>query len=76
MINSTVDSYKFQLAQEYSNVLTRQGRARDTGAFNNTEQDMEAMCEAYKVFVAEAVAKAIDANNKKIYEDLKQLLNR
>lgn len=74
MIRSSLDSLKMELAREYSNILVRQGRARDMGSFNNDEQDMEAMCDAYGTILIKAVAKVLDTNNKKVLEDVKNIL--
>lgn len=76
MVNSSVDNMKFELSQEYSNILIRQGRARDTMTFSDVEQNMEAMCDAYKVIFSKAIARVIEANNKKIYEDIKTILGK
>lgn len=74
MIRGALDSMKMELPREYSNILIRQGRARDMGSFNNDERDMEAMCDAYGVILIKAVAKVLDSNNKKVMEDVKTLL--
>jgi hypothetical protein len=75
MINSTIDNMKHQLPLEYNNVLVRQGRARDT-AFSTAEQDMEAMCDAYRVLIVQAVSDVIDANNRRVHEDVKALIQQ
>ena len=75
IISNTLKNLKMEVGREYSNILIRQGRARDVGAFNQTEQDMEAMCDAYGVILAKAFARVIEANNKKVYEDVQTILN-
>jgi hypothetical protein len=74
IVNSAVDAMKMQLPREYSNVLIRQGRAKDTGFFSSEEQDMEAMCDAYRVLLVEAIGGAIEANNKKITDEVKSII--
>lgn len=76
MINSAVDNMKVHLESEYGNILIRQGRARDTATFSQVEQNMEAMCDAYKVIFSKAISKVIESNNKRIKEDIDNLLRK
>lgn len=73
MINTSWNKMKFDIIREYSNILIRQGRARDAGAVNNAEKDMEAMCDAYASLFIRIFAQTIEANNRKITEELKEI---
>lgn len=75
MLTSEMASIKHELPIEYGNILCRQGRSKDTGNFTSTEMDMEAMCDAYMHFFSRAIAFTIDANNRKLLEDLRKYLN-
>jgi hypothetical protein len=75
LINNLLSSMKIELNREYANILYRQGRAKgDCANFNPVEMDTVAMCEAYSTLFARAVAGAIEANNKKLVEDIKKQL--
>lgn len=73
MITTSWNKMKFDIIKEYTNILVRQGRARDTGPANNAEKDMEAMCDAYSSLFIRIFAQVIEANNRKITEELKDL---
>jgi hypothetical protein len=70
MCKSAFEKMKFEIIREYGNALIMQGRARDVGALSDVERDTEAMCEAYSMSTMRIMAKVIEANNKKILEDL------
>lgn len=74
MLTTILDSMKMDVVREYSNALYRQGRARDTGTFSREEEDMLAMCDAYKIVLVKAITKVIEANNKKLQEDFQAIL--
>ncbi len=74
LIANTLKSLKMEVGREYSNILIRQGRARDVGSLSQVEQDMEAMCDAYGFVLSKAFARVIEANNKKVCDDVQKLL--
>lgn len=71
MIMRSWDKMKFDIVKEYTNILVRQGRARDVGASKDAEKDMEAMCDAYALVFTRIFSQVIEANNKKIRDELK-----
>ncbi|MGD9579872.1 MAG: hypothetical protein AB7V50_00730 [Vampirovibrionia bacterium] len=74
MVAGSWEKMKFDIIREYTNILVRQGRARDTGSVKDAERDMEAMCDAYARIFVRIFSQVIESNNKKITDELKDYL--
>lgn len=74
MLVNMFNNMKNDLVMEYTNTLYRQGRARDTSSFSRDEEDMSAMCDAYSIILFKLFSKVMEANNKKIQDDIQNYL--